>query len=46
MTEEGVVPPSARLAHSSMRSAPPSTADFVVRKSEVAISIIYFRVGH
>jgi hypothetical protein len=37
---EGVVPPSARFAHSSILSAPPSTADFVVRKSEVAISMI------
>src|SRR4026208_2001640 len=40
--KEGVVPPSARLAHNSILSAPPSTADLVVVKSEVAISMMYF----
>jgi hypothetical protein len=39
--KEGVVPPSVRLAQSSIRSAPPSMADLVVTKSEVAISIMY-----
>jgi hypothetical protein len=37
-----VVPPSESAAHSSILSAPPFIALFVVVKSVVAISIMYF----
>jgi hypothetical protein len=42
--KEGVIPPSVNAAHNSILSAPPSTADLVVVKSVVAISIIYFKM--